>query len=272
MINERYSAQNLRPPIKVPEQLHQTDGKQTVFQRSAPDSMPHEAVLKSSLDFDRTHVSAYATLSLHKGAIRALQRRVDPRVVLRAVADFRHHHGLNLLLLVRGRQQLFGLFVGHAQQAVVVPDDQVAGLDDHAIDGDGHVDLARAVLVGAAVGDACGEDREAVLAQHSAVADGAVNDDAGKALELGLADHDLADEGVGEVAASVHHDHVTGLGELQGLMDQQVVARPGLDGEGGPGHGRAVMHGAQARAAGRHPRHAVADVGHGHLQELLGQL
>ena len=171
-----------------------------------------------------------------------------------------------------GGKQLLGLVIGHAQQTVVVADDQVAGLDDHAVDGYGHVDLAGAVLVGAAVGDAGREHGEAVPADHRAVADGAVDHDAGKALEFGLAHHDLADERVGEVAARVHHDHVAGLRELQCLVDQQIVARAGADGEGRAGHGGAVVHGAQARAAGRHARHAVADVGHGHFQKLPGQL
>jgi hypothetical protein len=89
---------------------------------------------------------------------------------------------------------------------------------------------------------------------------GAVDDDAAQAALDHLRDHQLADDGVGQVAAGVHHEDVARPGEADRLVDHQVVARAGLHRQGGAGEHAAGVHGPQPRAAGRHARHAVADV------------
>ena len=68
-------------------------------------------------------------------AIGPFERRVDPRVVLCAVGDLRHHHCLDLLLLAGGGQQLLGPVIRHTQQAVVV----AISLAQHVLGGQGAV-------------------------------------------------------------------------------------------------------------------------------------
>lgn len=53
---------------------------------------------------------------------------------------------------------------GHAKDAILVVDREISGLDHHALDPDGDIDLAGAVLVGPAMVDAGGIDRQVVLA------------------------------------------------------------------------------------------------------------
>ncbi|KAG0751802.1 hypothetical protein G6F24_014021 [Rhizopus arrhizus] len=94
-------------------------------------------------------------------------------------------------------------------------------------------------------------------------------DDAGQAALLRVGGHDFADDGVGQVAARFHHHHIARLRQFQRLVHQQIVAGAGAHRQRGAGQRMAVMHGPQARAAGRHARHAVADVGDGKAAELL---
>ena len=99
---------------------------------------------------------------------------------MRAGLDVRD---LSLLSVVFGRRRLehrLDLVEGHAKHAVIVPEHQVARRDDHAADRDRHIDLARPVLVGAAMGDAGREHRKLLLADVGGVADRAVDDDPGE--------------------------------------------------------------------------------------------
>ena len=109
------------------------------------------------------------------------------------------------------------------------------GIDGHAADGDRDVDLARAVLVGPAVGEAAGVDREGPLADLGDVADRAVEHHAGHADRRGVEGQDAADERIGAVAVGVDHHHVAGPAELEGAQDREVVAGAGPDGDGGAG-------------------------------------
>jgi hypothetical protein len=174
-----------------------------------------------------------------------------------------------LHLLARAASTSSALVEGHAQQAVGVADDQVAGMDHHAVDGDRHVDLAGAVLVGAAVRDAGGIEREGAGGRSRRVADCAVEHEAGDAALDRGGGHQFAEQRVGQVAAGVHHDHVARLRHRHRLVDHQVVARAALHGQRGAGQVAALVHRAQARAAGGHARHAVADVGDGQAPEGL---
>src|SRR3546814_7386353 len=56
-----------------------------------------------------------------------------------------------------------------------------------------------------------------------------VDDQARAAALLQVALHDLAHAGIGQVAARIHDQHVAGLDQGHGLVDEQVVARPRLD-------------------------------------------
>src|SRR5687768_7824763 len=75
----------------------------------------------------------------------------DEGAVPASLADLFH---LPLFLLLLGQRlvdQRGRLGRGEGEQAVLVADDDVARLHDHAADRDRHVDLARAVLVGTAM-------------------------------------------------------------------------------------------------------------------------
>ncbi|KEH12307.1 hypothetical protein GY15_21860 [Delftia sp. 670] len=120
--------------------------------------------------------------------------------------------------------------------------------------------------------DARGEYREAASTNPCRVADRAVDHDAAQLATHGVSDHDFSDECVGEVAARIHHDHVTWAGQLKCLVEHEVVARAGPDGQRGAGHAPAAVHGAQPRAASRHAGHAVADVGNRHVEIAPGNI
>ncbi|KAG1530416.1 hypothetical protein G6F50_017333 [Rhizopus delemar] len=100
---------------------------------------------------------------------------------------------------VRRGDQAFRVAGGKADQAVFIAHQDVAGLDDLAADGHGHVDFARAVLVGTAGDMATRIAGKAVGFERGHVTDGAINDDAGAAVDLQVALHDLAHHGVGQI-------------------------------------------------------------------------
>ena len=136
---------------------------------------------------------------------------------------------------------------------VAIADNEVARRDHHALDRDRHVDLAGAVLVRPAMGDAGGENREIAGMERVVVADRAIDDDAAEAAGFGMRNHHLADQGIGEIAAAIHHDDVAGFGDIERLVHHKIVTGPGLDGEGGAGQHAAAMHRPQRCAARGHP-------------------
>src|SRR2546427_25999 len=102
---------------------------------------------------------------------QTLERLVYPWRAVGTGSDVGHHPGLNDLLPECCIQQGLRLRIRYAQQAIVVANHEVTGLDHHAIDGDGHIDFARAVLVGSAVRDARCEYREAASTNPCRVPD-----------------------------------------------------------------------------------------------------
>ena len=101
------------------------------------------------------------------------------------------------------------------------------------------------------------------------VADGAVDDEAAQALADRIADHDLAGDGIGEVAPGVHHDDVAGLGQLQRLVQHQVVTRPGPDGQRRACKVSRPMHRPHSCAERTDARHRIAHIGNGKASEGL---
>ena len=83
------------------------------------------------------------------------------------------------------------------------------------------------------MGDSGGKDWKAVGLDPAEIAHSAVNHDAGHPDAHGMRQHQFPDQGIGQVATAVDDDDVTGLGHEQRLVDHQIVARAGLDGECG---------------------------------------
>ncbi len=164
------------------------------------------------------------------------------------------------------------MLLRNGDQAVRVADDDVAGIDRDAADGNGNVDLARPVLVGAAVGDSARKDGEAPCLQLRRVADRAPDHHAAYAALLRARRHQLADQSVVVEAAAVHDDHVARLGRIDRLVDEQVVAGRGAHRERRPAELRAVVHGAKLRSARVQSLHAVGEVRSHHLGELRDEL
>src|SRR5437899_5469986 len=90
-------------------------------------------------------------------AAQPLERLVDPGAVADPGFDDRGLLHLGFLLGLGGAEDRLHFGERHAQHAVAVAEHEVARLDHHAADGDRNVDLAGAVLVRTAMGDAGGE-------------------------------------------------------------------------------------------------------------------
>src|SRR5690606_4791521 len=90
--------------------------------------------------------------------------------------------------------------------AVVIADDDVAGFDDQAADRHLGVDFSGAVLEWPAMDGGTREAREARLRERIAIADRAVDDEAGRAADLRDRHHDLADKGAADIAVAVDND------------------------------------------------------------------
>ena len=94
---------------------------------------------------------------------RAAQTQKFPPILFGLVVAFSDvYKALAFGLVLRDRKikKGRGIVVGDAQTTIVITKHQVAGIYDHPIDSDRHVDFAWAILVGAPVRDAGGEDRE----------------------------------------------------------------------------------------------------------------
>ena len=92
------------------------------------------------------------------------------------------------------------------------------------------------------------------------------------ASPFGMGQHQLAYEGVGEVAARVHHHDIARFGNVERLVDHKIVAGSGLHGDCGASQDAAGMEGAQAAAACRHAGHHVTHVGDRKTAEAIDRL
>src|SRR6202035_5737632 len=110
-------------------------------------------------------------------ATQLLERGVDPGAVHRA-SRLQVGQGLVLGLLLGGSGliDLLDLVEGNAQQPVAVADDQVAGLDHHAVERDRPTDFSGTGFIGAAMGDAGRVDRKAQGPQRFGIPNRAVDD------------------------------------------------------------------------------------------------
>src|SRR5690606_24934059 len=97
----------------------------------------------------------------------------------------------------------------------------------------GHIHGARAVLVGATMRVSAGVARKVVVLEGRYVANGPVHDETHAASLLQVSLHDLAHARIGQLAAGIHDQYMAGLDQRHGLVDEEVVTRPRLDGERG---------------------------------------
>jgi hypothetical protein len=101
------------------------------------------------------------------------------------------------------------LLPGNDHDAVGVADDDVAGQDGNAAEGDGAAEPVRAVLVRAGGGGGAGEDRHADLAEGLGIAGCPVKGEAGDAEVDGAFADQFAQECPGLVAAAGDDDDVS---------------------------------------------------------------
>src|ERR1700722_3607197 len=111
-------------------------------------------------------------------ATQLLERGVDPGAV-HGTSGLQVGQGLVLGLLLGGGGlvDLLDLVEGNAQQAVAIADDEIAGLDHHAVERDRPADFAGTGLIRAAMGDAGRIDRKTQGAQRVGIPDRAVDHD-----------------------------------------------------------------------------------------------
>ena len=152
---------------------------------------------------------------------------------------------------------------GHA---IGIADHDIARMDDHAADGDGDVDLARAVLVGPEVDAGAGEAGKAGLRQGVEVAYRPVEHEARSTAHPRDRGHDLADEGAAHVGAAIDDDDIARADHFECLVDGAVIARADLHRQRRARHRRAVVKRAQPDRAGD-PVQVVADIGDLELAE-----
>lgn len=167
-----------------------------------------------------------------------------------------------------------GILPRDHDDTVRVGQDDITGIDAHPAAGDGDVDLAGALLIGAAGGGAGAVHGEVPLADLVNVADRAVQHDTGDLLGVPqIGHHDLADQSPGVVFLVGHHQHVPLVAEVQGGVEGQVVPRSALDGVGGAGHhlGLGAAHQADAGVHGTATAHHVGGVGGGDGLKSLHQ-
>ena len=120
--------------------------------------------------------------------------------------------------------------------------------------------------------DAAGIDGELIRADPIVITHGTMNDDAGQTNDLGVREHQLADNGIGQIATGIDHDHVSRRCRVEGMMHHQIVARAGLHGNGRSGQPSSGVQGPQPRTTGGDPRHDVADIGDWDRLELVHHL
>src|SRR3546814_12269424 len=102
---------------------------------------------------------------------------------------------------------------------------QIAGLDDHAVQADGYIDLSRSILVRATVRDAAGIDGKIAFSDRFGVSNCTVNDNSAELAALCRCGHDFAYYGVGQDATGIYDDHIARRGHSKRLGNLQVITR-----------------------------------------------
>ena len=184
-------------------------------------------------------------------------RLVDPQQLGRGLAFGYLFQGIQFLgqLFLRRRQHVLGPFQRHHGDAVVVADDDVAGLNRTAGARNRPVDDAAESFVRARRYVGAGIARKPQLADLGGVAHGTIDDHAGDVTRDGGVGHDGAPNGDVLVPSGVDDQDLAPIDERQGGVRNAVVAdhgrhRAGLaseDGAGlqgldGGGHGMGAVH------------------------------
>ena len=117
-----------------------------------------------------------------------------------------------------------------------------------------------------------GKHTKVLGAQKARIPHRAVDHHASDLFGGGIGGHDLAHQGVGQISPRIDHNHVTGLGHLNGFVDHQIVPRAGLHRQGGSHHGVAVVHRAQGGTGGKQSGQGVTHDGNRHRFELCDRL
>jgi len=159
---------------------------------------------------------------------------------------------LAVLLCLRSRGRSLRFPIGNAEEAVVVADDKIAGLDDHAVERDRTLS-SPPVLVGAAMRDARGEDWKVFrLDQPRSRMAPLITTPATSDLIIACDNMSSPTRAFVKSPPGVDDDHVAGLGDHQGLVDHQIIAGTYPHCQTGPARPRPHGRDAAAAAAG-HP-------------------
>ncbi|MPN55321.1 hypothetical protein SDC9_203003 [bioreactor metagenome] len=147
---------------------------------------------------------------------------------------------LVLLALLAGLDDVFGLVRANDDDAVRVPLQDVARVDQLTADDERVVDRPEGLLDGALDADGAREDGEAEHADVCAVADAGVGHERGEPLGLRGRGHDIAEGSGLRQLARGRDDDVARLCVGDGHLNHEVVAGVGANGHGGSteAHGR----------------------------------
>ena len=171
-----------------------------------------------------------------------------------------------------GIRNLIGLIRADEQDSVLIPDHDVAGIDDLATHGHGDVDLTRPVFIRPVGARRPGIHWEILHGGKTfSIPDGTVADDAANPPALAVGGHQLAKDGPVCEPAGVNDDHVPPLRQVHGGVEHQVVALGKPNREGGPQH----LSSADWLNGCFHcgdPSHTVVNIRHGHPPEPLYRL
>lgn len=107
------------------------------------------------------------------------------------------------------------------------------------------------------------KDRESTGGKLGAVTDCAVDNDSAEAALNRVRHHQLPDNRVGEIAASIDNDDVTGFRNIKRLVDHKIIARASLHRNCRTYHHAAGIVGTKSRTTCRHAAHDIANIGNG---------
>src|SRR5581483_3150701 len=153
--------QRWEKPHRTRVRLWHRSSRRILTTRDRPDL--HEAAVPGSVKSVH-HRTAFITskmpLSSLASSLRwslifdptnAFQIGVDPTGVILATGHIRHHFRFRRGFLHASGEQRLGFVVRYAQGSVIIANDEVTRMDDHAVDRNRNVDLTRTILVGPAV-------------------------------------------------------------------------------------------------------------------------
>ena len=136
-------------------------------------------------------------------------------------------------------------------KAIIIAEDQIAGLYGATTEADGHIDRAVFGSGWAAWGDGAAVDGEICKAREGGgVADRTVADNASRALGMQLAAQNISDHRMGSMARSGDHQDLPRAGLADGVQHGTEIGGGAVDGDGAGAQTGLLACGAQ-RADGR---------------------